>query len=811
MIRGVLGNGLAERLDLPETVLADLLTLTPELRPRYPQVVDNPILDPQADQQRLFQNLVIFCAALSHRWPLLLALEDAHWADSGTLSLLRHLARHTRHSRMMIVATYREIELDEARPLHEVLLDLDRERLATRLKLPRLGRQGTGELLATLFAKEVSGEFVDGIYRETEGNPFFIEEVVKALVESGTLYHADGRWHRPPSAVELGIPQSVRVAIQSRVRKLPPDSQETLHLAAVLGREFDFDTLAEASELGEDTLIEALEDAQHAQLIDELRAEREGAFAFVHRLIRTTLVEGLRTLQRRRLHTRAAVAIETLHPDNYEALAYHYDQASNVEKAVDYLLKAGDRARRLFAHQEGIDNYQQALEILKEAGDVEGAARTLMKLGLTYHVAFEFEAARQAFEEGSVLWQQAGEVEPAAVPPPAPHALRIAVVEPTTLDPCLSVAEPAVTAIDQLFSGLVELASDAGVLPSVARSWEVSEGGCKYLFHLRDDVRWSDGVRVTAGDFEYAWKRVLDPAWGSPLPYLLYDIQGARAFNQGEVGNPDRVGVRALDDVTLQIQLEEPTSYFLDLLSYVPTVAVPRHVVEAHGEAWTDLSNIVTSGPFTLASWKRGESLVFERNSDYHGRFTGNLKRVQCAVMPGRSVKVLQMYEDNDLDTFFFEHLPAAEWGRARQRYADEYISGPELATYYIGLDVDQPPFDDPRVRRAFTLATDREKLAHVTIRGYLFRPECQATRQESVCPMIPRLRASSWPRQAIQVGTAFRLWNVWRQSGTSLAQHSRPWKHNGRRTWGWRSLGRPWSGPGIPTGWGEERRICGS
>jgi len=347
---------------VPEFVLADLLTLAPELRPYYPDVLPNPPLDdPKAEQHRLFENTVIFFTTLTDRAPLLLVLEDAHWADSGTLSLLRHLARHTRRQRAMIVATHREAELDKARPLHEVLLDLNRERLATCLQLPRLDREQTREMLAVLFAEEITPEFLEGIYRETEGNPFFIEEVCKALVESGKLYYKDGHWDRP-SMEELGIPRSVRVAIQARVGKLPTNSQETLRLAAVLGREFDFDTLAEASELDEDTLTDGLESAERAQLVEEVSGEGGGTFAFVHGLIPSTLVEGLRTLQRRRLHRRAAAATEILRPNDFEALAYHYNQAGEPEKAIDYLLQAGDRARRLGVSLEAIDFYQLALQ-----------------------------------------------------------------------------------------------------------------------------------------------------------------------------------------------------------------------------------------------------------------------------------------------------------------------------------------------------------------------------------------------------------------------------------------------------------------
>lgn len=385
MLRRTIENGSDGGLNLPEFVLADLLTLAPALRLRYPDIKPSPALDdPKAEQHRLFENLAIFYTALSEHAPLLLVLEDAHWADSGTLFLLRHLARHTRRQRVMTVATYREVELDEAQPLHEVLLDLNRERLAARLKLPRLNREQTREMLVVLLAEEITPDFLDGIYRETEGNPFFIEEVCKALVESGRLYYEEGRWHRP-SVEELGIPRSVRVAIQSRVGVLPADTQETLRLAAVLGREFDFNTLAEASDQDEDTLIEALEDAERAQLIEEVSGE--GGFAFVHGLIAATLVENLRALQRRQLHCRAAAALEALHPDSFEALAHHYSQGGEPDKAINYLLQAGDRARRLGVSLEAIDFYQLALQKateLKAPGKALELHRIHERLGDVY-------------------------------------------------------------------------------------------------------------------------------------------------------------------------------------------------------------------------------------------------------------------------------------------------------------------------------------------------------------------------------------------------------------------------------------------
>ncbi|MFQ5924170.1 MAG: protein kinase, partial [Anaerolineales bacterium] len=361
ILREVLPKASQNGFNLPESVVADLLSLAPEFRTQYPDIPPNPSEDPQSDQHRLFESFFVFVAALSQHSPLLVYLDDAHWSDSGSLGLFRHLARQLGSQPIMLLATYREIELDEARPLNEVLLDVSREPQTTRIKLNRLTVDQTEDLLASFFQEEITPELRDGIYRETDGNPFFIEEVCKALVESGKLYYEEGSWHRPDMS-ELGIPQSVRVAIQSRVGKLSAETQEILSQAAVLGREFEFDTLALASEADEDSLINAMEEAERAQLIEEQSQNGRLIFAFSHALIPTTLVEGLRVLQRRRLHRRAAEAMEERDPENYTALGMHLLEAGQSEQGVDYLLMAGDQARLVHAHDESISAYLQALD-----------------------------------------------------------------------------------------------------------------------------------------------------------------------------------------------------------------------------------------------------------------------------------------------------------------------------------------------------------------------------------------------------------------------------------------------------------------
>ena len=291
---------------------------------------------------------------------------------------------------------------------------------------------------------------------------------------------------------------------------------------------------------------------------------------------------------------------------------------------------------------------------------------------------------------------------------------------PLTLDPNRAYDHQSNRIIDQLFSGLGELSPNMSVMPDVAHSWEVFEGGRKYIFHLRDDVYWSDGVQVSAKDFEYAWLRVLDPGSNSIFARLLYVIKGARLFHQGKLRDRDQVGVQAHDDLTLVVELEEPTSYFLQLLTFVVAFPIPRHVVEPHGEAWTEMRYIVTNGPFNLVSLDRNGA-VFERNPAYHGRFSGNLEQVDLSFLDRQASYYLQLYEKDLLDFFFLEDLLLTEAERARQQFAGEYVSGPRLIVSYLGFDVSRRPFDDPRVRRAFTLATNRERLASVIHKGFVF------------------------------------------------------------------------------------------
>jgi class 3 adenylate cyclase/tetratricopeptide (TPR) repeat protein len=354
---------------LPPYILAGLLAIAPGLRPRLAAASPKAVSPGEADQDTIYDSFIELCARLSARTPLVLFVEDVHWADPGTLFLLRHLARRSRSAlqkprlHLMIVLTYRELELDEARALHELLLDLNRERLAARIKLTRLTKERTRDMLSAMFAEDTTPEFLDGIFRETEGNPFFVEEVCKGLIESGKLTYADGSWHRP-SMNEIEIPQSVRLAIQARVGRLPGPAQEALTLAALIGREFDFETLLRSGDQDEESLIRSLDAASRAQLIQEAKGRVTERYSFAHALIPTTLYEGITGRRRRRAHQRVAEAIEALRPDDYEPLARHFAAADQAGKAVEYSRQAAARAQAVYAYEAAIAHLRLALDFI---------------------------------------------------------------------------------------------------------------------------------------------------------------------------------------------------------------------------------------------------------------------------------------------------------------------------------------------------------------------------------------------------------------------------------------------------------------
>jgi predicted ATPase len=332
----------------------------------------------------MFDNVARFLQQLAAASGLLFFIDDLHWADQGTLNLLHYLLRHLREERLLILAAYREVELDRAHPLAGALVEWNREHLATRITLARLSRADTGALLATLFGQaSISDDFVNVLFRETEGNPFFIEEVVKSLIEQGEIYREDGGWGRK-EVDELAIPQSVKEAIGRRLNRLSERCIEVLRCAAALGKIFPFDELDAVTQIGEDVLLDALDEASAAQLV---RANSDDTFAFTHDKIREVLYEELNPIRRRRMHQRIGERLEQLAQTMPSArvrvqdLAYHFIQSGDLQRALKYSERAAQNAARLFALEEALSYYERAEEAAEALHNRERQAEIVQAMG----------------------------------------------------------------------------------------------------------------------------------------------------------------------------------------------------------------------------------------------------------------------------------------------------------------------------------------------------------------------------------------------------------------------------------------------
>lgn len=345
--------------------VAQIAKLAPEIHSRLGPFAQRVQL--RADEERLvfFDGIAQVFADLAHRRGLLFFADDLHWADPGTLQLLSHLLRQLRETQLLIVGAYRDTELDRMHPLANALVDWNRERLVTRIALRRFDVAETTAQIGALLGDSVSADFGESVHLETEGNPFFVEEVLKSLIEQGSVRLESGQWKRC-EAGQLVIPQSMKEAIGSRLNRISRESNEVLRAAAVLGKTFKFqDLITITGSKHEDATLDALDEAVRAQLIT---AGSGDSFIFTHDKIREVLYEELNPIRRRRLHRQAAEGLERTREtsrDVLEKLAHHYIQAGDDERALYYNRQAAFEVQRIFPWEGAFERLETLLDQLK--------------------------------------------------------------------------------------------------------------------------------------------------------------------------------------------------------------------------------------------------------------------------------------------------------------------------------------------------------------------------------------------------------------------------------------------------------------
>ena len=318
--------------------------------------------------------------------PVLLVLDDLHWADPPTLALFRHLVHETANDRIMVLGTYRDTDLDRSHPLAGALAELRRIGSVQRVAIDGLDRDGVAQLLERAAGHELDDAGIalaDAVFAETTGNPFFVGEIVRNLVESGALVVRDGRWTSDLTLADVGLPEGVREVVGRRISRLDDDTQRALSVAAVIGAEFDVRVLADVVGIDEDDALDQLDRARATGLVNEVGLDR---YRFGHTLVRTTLLEELTTTRRIRTHRKVAEAIEARHADPTKVLtelAFHFGEAAAAgvaDKAVDYATRAGDAAMATSAPDDAMRWYRLALEHLDGEGDVATEVDVLTRL-----------------------------------------------------------------------------------------------------------------------------------------------------------------------------------------------------------------------------------------------------------------------------------------------------------------------------------------------------------------------------------------------------------------------------------------------
>ena len=395
-----------------QTLLRDLTAATPELALILPELASRqepgPHSLPETDKHSLFYALERFLFALADQAPLLLVFEDLHWSDDASLDFLLHLAQRLASRRILLLLTYRSDEAGGG--LGRFLVALNRTRLTDELTLAPFTPEEVDTLLRAIFEqlRPVSVEFRNAVCQLTEGNPFFIEEVLKALVSAGDIFLRDGLWDRKP-VQQLSIPRSVQLAVEQRLAQLEVDARRLTCLAAVVGRRFGFGLLQELLALDEQELLAHLKHLVAAQIIVEETAD---VYVFRHALTREAVYATLLRRERQRHHRSIAEILERQYhaqPDPHAAdLAHHYEQAGEWEKVLTYAPRAGDRARAMYAPREATELYARAFKAAEQLGRPVSAGLFRAR-GQAYETLGEIELARADYEQALRLAQQAGQ------------------------------------------------------------------------------------------------------------------------------------------------------------------------------------------------------------------------------------------------------------------------------------------------------------------------------------------------------------------------------------------------------------------
>ncbi|MCG2825728.1 MAG: tetratricopeptide repeat protein, partial [Thermoplasmatales archaeon] len=366
----------------------------------------------ESEKIKLFDGALQTVLKISEQQPLLLFLDNLHWADSSSLQLLHYLSRNTRNAKIMMCGAYRQEEIVKGHPLIKIMEMMKAEKLFVDMGLDAFQVENVSDFVYSLLGKNAfPDEFISKISTETEGNPFFIEELLKTLVEEGIVYKKEKKWYAKDVA-EIETPKTIKDVVFRRINHLDEECKEVLKYAAVIGKDFDFNVLQKTMDKDEEELANLLEKIIEAGIFKE-----NETLHFVHPMTQEVLYRELPNFKKTVVHKKAGFALEKLYPRNVEEnsdiLAYHFSKDGLPNKTVIYATKAGDRARKMFSFDEAEKYYKLALNGIEKLEESMENKKTkvllLNKLGGAYFVLGEWNNALECAKESEKLSKETGD------------------------------------------------------------------------------------------------------------------------------------------------------------------------------------------------------------------------------------------------------------------------------------------------------------------------------------------------------------------------------------------------------------------
>jgi len=393
---------------------AEIAKLVPELNQKLRAIPQSFLISPEQEQNRLFEAVSQFITNVSRETPLLVVLDDLQWTDSSSLLLLHYLACGVQKTPLLLLGAYRSTDIDSKHPLTPVLAELKRERLPQSVPLKRMSLEDTSEMIRqTLEQDDIPPEFCRLVYDKTRGNPFFVEEVTESLKEEGVIYREGNKW-KIKEVSEIAFPETVKNVVEVRISRLDDECRNALTMASIIGNDFGFEALREITGFEEGELLELMDKMFKTGLIKERVIHGEGICSFADVIVRDVVYEEVSPLKQKKLHRIVGDALEKVYAKKIDEhlgeLASHFLESGDKDKALDYFLKAGEKAQKVYANAEAASYFQSALRLLEEKEDeTREKARILERLGDIKRLVGEYQTCLKHWTEGSQLWNQLSE------------------------------------------------------------------------------------------------------------------------------------------------------------------------------------------------------------------------------------------------------------------------------------------------------------------------------------------------------------------------------------------------------------------